>query len=244
MSLTRLGSFRRSLHSDSVPKRPGTSTSTVPSVVATLGNVHEDSEEEEQAARFPTRDSRSLHGSVLDTINPNRWNHLPRLSTTCDLPILNSSKDNSVSRIDSLNFSSDELLETYSNGHSTDEESIINVKNTPETTSTVESNGRKSIGLRRAMSNSSIRLKRMGSRLRKVPITILARSNSQEPTTESPLQTRSLPATPIHQVSKLLPIFPAVRLIAPGEPTTRTTKTTEKHQSSLKPYFLASQRER
>lgn len=205
MSSTRSGSFRRSLHSDSVPKRPGTSTSTVLSVIATLDNVHEDSEEEEQAARFLTRHSRSLHGSVLDKINPSRWNHLPRLSTTCDLPFLDFPKDHSVARIDSLKFSNDELLETYSNGHSSDEESIVQVKSTPETTSTPESSGKRSAGLRRAMSSSSIKLKRMGSRLRRVPSNLLARSINRDPTTDSPLQTKSLPVTPVQQVSKFFP---------------------------------------
>lgn len=203
MSLTRSGSFRRSLHSDSVPKRPGTSTSTVLSVIATLDNVHEDSEEEEQAARFPTRGSSSLHGSILDKINPNRWNHFPRLSTACDLPVLNLSKDRSVSRIDSLKFSNDELLETYSDGHSTDEESIVNVKSIPESTSTPGSSGRKPRGLRRAMSTSSTKLKRMGSRLRRIPSNLLARSSSRDLVLESPLQTKSLPVTPVEQVSSL-----------------------------------------
>lgn len=203
MFLARSGSFRRSLHSDSVPKRPGTSTSTVPSVIATLDNVHEDSEDDGQVARFPTQESCGLPGSVLDKINPNRWNHFPRLSTTCDLPILDFSKDHSVSRIDSLNFSSDELLETYSNGHSTDEESIVNVNSAAKTTPPPERVGRKSNGLRRAMSNSSTKLKSMGSTLRRAPSNLLARSISRESTPGSQLQTKSLPATPIQQVSTL-----------------------------------------
>lgn len=198
MSLTRSGSFRRSLHSDSVPKRPGTSTSTVPSVIATLDNVHEDSEEEEQAARFAFQDSHNLHGSVLDKINPNRWNHIPRLSTTCDLPLLDFSGDHPFGRVDSLKFSNDELLETYSS----DEESIINAKSSPESASPPESGGRRPSGLRRAMSTSSTKLKKISSRLRRVQSNLLANSTSREASVESPLQTKSLPVTPLQQVSQ------------------------------------------
>jgi len=203
MSLARSGSFKRSIHPDSVTKRPGTSMSIVPSVISMLENVHEDSEEEGRTARLPLQGNRSLDGSVLDMINPNCWNHFPRLSTTCDLPILDFSKDHSVSRIDSLKFSSDELLERYSDGHSTDEESIVNVNGTAKATPTSESVGSRAKGLRRVVFNSSAKLKRMGSRLRRVPSSLLAKSISRESTLGSHLQTESMPVTPIQQVSSL-----------------------------------------
>ena len=205
MSLTSSGSFRRSFHADSVPKRPGTSTSNVSSVIATFDKVPEDLKEDGRTPRLPSQEIRSLHGSVLAKIDPNRWNYFPRLSTTCDLSMLDFSKDHSVSRIDSLKFSSDELLERYSDRHSTDEESIVNVNSTAKVTPTSENVDSRVKGLRRAMSNSSIKIRRMGSRLRRVPSNLLARSISRESTLWSQSQTESTPVTPIQQVSSIPP---------------------------------------
>lgn len=183
MSASRSGSLRKSLHSDVGRKRSPTALSTtVSSAVATLDNLGENQDHSTNVASARLTGAQAL--SELDQIDRDRWSQFPRLSTVLD----DTTTGQLDSRIDSLKFSNDELLETFSNGCSSDDESLLNSRRTlpaegGNDSSTLSPN-ESSNKLRRAMSNSSVKassgLRRMGLKLRGVPSALLSRSTNRE----------------------------------------------------------------
>lgn len=167
---------RKRLHSD--PGRPSTARSmTPPSDVPTLTSVQEDaSEEEREELRFALCHSNREQWD-FEKMDPLLLRSLPRFSTSGDLPFMGD--NSSASRIRSTKMSSDELTETFSFAGSSDEESILNSKDQylRFSRSNIASK-EETVKLRKIVTTSSTRLRKLGSKLRKVHSNLLARSKS------------------------------------------------------------------
>lgn len=175
-SLRKSYSLRKTLHSD--VGRSGSATSSAPSTIRTLKSLYEDdSEEERQAIRFGSSNSRPQEQFEMDSINAHRMSWMTRTSTTGDLPFFRGTS--SASQIYSERMPADMLTKTYSNAGSSDEESIANYR-------PAKSSPRTPKMLRRAFSDSSDTIRRMGSKLVRTPSQLFSRSSSGKLSVEMP----------------------------------------------------------
>ncbi|KAK6370949.1 hypothetical protein LTR64_006194 [Lithohypha guttulata] len=174
ISPARPDASRKRLHSDPLPQRPSTSRSNTSSDLPTLASVREECSDEEKGA---TQSNKKVDRPVrwdFEKLDPQVLRSMPRFSTTGDLPFLTDNM--SSSRLCLLKMSCEELAETFSSAGSSDEDSFVNrgtAKNTSKGTDSGDGGMR---SLRRVMSNSSTKIKRMGSKLRRIPSNLLTRS--------------------------------------------------------------------
>lgn len=153
---------------------------TPQSDVPTLPSVREDaSEEEREELRFAPSHNREQWD--FEKIDPKMLRSMPRFSTSGDLPFMGD--NSSASRIRSMKMSSDELAETFSSAGSSDEESIINSRYEYLRWNRSDEENLK---FRKVVTNSSTKLKKMGSKLRRVPSNLLLRTRSAPTTATVP----------------------------------------------------------
>ncbi|KAJ9664762.1 hypothetical protein H2198_000108 [Neophaeococcomyces mojaviensis] len=185
MSSRRLVGSRHDLQSDSYTSRGSTSSSAKSRKfpVATLPSITDESNSQPQT-QARVANSRSLP-SPLDQIDPNRWKHFPRLSTTSDFASFPFSEIEMYDEEAQLSADEHSIVGTKPDVQEDVANDEISMPTTPETRLRGTA-----AGIRRAVSDSSDKIKRMTLKLRRAPSALLSRSRSRVFNANSPLATK------------------------------------------------------